>query len=63
MATYVFIHGAFQGGWIWKFVATPLRAAGHLVYTPTMDGCAERAGHKINWVNPNIICPLCAVVS
>jgi len=46
MATYVFIHGAFQGGWIWKFVATPLRAAGHLVYTPTMDGCAERA-HQI----------------
>jgi pimeloyl-ACP methyl ester carboxylesterase len=46
MATYVFIHGAFQGGWIWKYVATPLRAAGHLVYTPTMDGCGERA-HQI----------------
>ena len=43
MATYVFMHGAFQGGWIWKYVATPLREAGHTVYTPTMDGCAERA--------------------
>ena len=42
MATYVFIHGAFTGGWIWKKVATPLRAAGHTVYTPTLEGCAER---------------------
>lgn len=42
MSTYVFIHGAFTGGWIWKKVATPLRAAGHTVYTPTLDGCAER---------------------
>lgn len=43
MSTYVLVHGAFQGGWIWKKVATPLRAAGHTVYTPTMDGCAERS--------------------
>jgi len=42
MATYVLIHGAYQGGWIWKPVATRLRAAGHTVYTPTLDGCAER---------------------
>ena len=42
MATYVLVHGAYQGGWIWKPVATRLRAAGHLVYTPTLDGCAER---------------------
>lgn len=42
MATYVLVHGAFQGGWIWKKVATHLRAAGHMVYTPTMEGCAER---------------------
>ena len=46
MATYVLVHGAFQGGWVWKQVATRLRAQGHLVYTPTMDGCAER-GHQI----------------
>ena len=43
MATYVLVHGAYQGGWIWKPVATRLRAAGHLVFTPTLDGCAERA--------------------
>jgi pimeloyl-ACP methyl ester carboxylesterase len=42
MATYVLIHGAYQGGWIWKPVATRLRAAGHLVYTPSLDGCGER---------------------
>jgi pimeloyl-ACP methyl ester carboxylesterase len=43
MATYVFVHGAYQGGWIWKPVATRLRAAGHLVLTPTLDGCGERS--------------------
>ena len=42
MATYVLVHGAYQGGWIWKPVAERLRAAGHLVYAPTLDGCAER---------------------
>ncbi len=42
MATYVFVHGAFTGGWIWKKVATRLREKGHTVYTPTLDGCAER---------------------
>jgi len=42
MATYVLIHGAYQGGWIWKPVGQRLRAAGHLAYAPTLDGCAER---------------------
>jgi pimeloyl-ACP methyl ester carboxylesterase len=43
MATFVLIHGSYQGGWIWKPVAARLRAAGHEVYAPTLDGCAERA--------------------
>ena len=43
MATYVLLHGAYQGGWIWQPVATCLRAAGHTVYAPTLDGCGERA--------------------
>ena len=43
MSTFVLIHGAYQGGWIWKFVAERLQAVGHAVYTPTLDGCAERA--------------------
>lgn len=42
MATYVLIHGTYQGGWVWKRVAEGLRAAGHLVYHPTLDGCGER---------------------
>ena len=43
MTTFLLIHGAFQGGWIWKPVAARLRAAGHLVFAPTLDGCGERA--------------------
>src|SRR5262245_44029736 len=42
MATYVLVHGAYQGGWIWKPVAERLRAAGHRVFAPTLDGCGER---------------------
>jgi pimeloyl-ACP methyl ester carboxylesterase len=44
MAPIMLIHGAYQGGWIWNLVAARLRAAGHLVLTPTLDGCAERQG-------------------
>lgn len=44
MASFVLIHGAYQGGWIWQEVATRLRAAGHLVHAPSLDGCAERRG-------------------
>jgi pimeloyl-ACP methyl ester carboxylesterase len=44
MATYVLIHGSYQGGWIWKDVARRLRAAGNDVYAPSLDGCAERKG-------------------
>jgi len=43
VATFVLIHGGFQGGWIWQQVATRLRQDGHLVYAPTLDGCGERA--------------------
>src|SRR5215813_11695392 len=42
MATYVLLHGAYQGGWIWKPVATRLREAGHQVQVPTLEGCGER---------------------
>ncbi len=42
MATYVLVHGSWQGGWVWKFVADKLRAAGHVVYNPSLDGCGER---------------------
>ena len=42
MTNFVLVHGSYQGGWIWQRVASRLRAAGHTVYAPTMQGCAER---------------------
>lgn len=42
MSTFVLLHGAYQGGWIWQRVMPFLRIAGHLVFAPTLDGCAER---------------------
>src|SRR6516164_4040721 len=42
MTNFVLIHGSYQGGWIWQRVANRLRAAGHTVYAPSLDGCAER---------------------
>lgn len=43
MATILLIHGAYQGGWIWRPTAQALRADGHHVLTPSLDGCGERA--------------------
>ena len=43
MTDFVLIHGAYQGGWIWKLVSERLRAIGHNVLAPTLDGCGERA--------------------
>ncbi|MFA0810054.1 alpha/beta fold hydrolase [Microbulbifer epialgicus] len=43
MATFVLVHGAWQGGWCWKRVATILRQSGHEVFTPTLTGLGERA--------------------
>jgi len=45
VTTFLLIHGAYQGGWIWKPVAERLRAAGHQVFAPSLDGCGERAAH------------------
>ena len=42
MTAFVLIHGSYQGGWIWQRVASRLRGAGHTVYAPSLDGCAER---------------------
>ena len=42
MANIVLLHGAYQGGWIWTRVSKVLRAAGHTVFAPTLDGCGER---------------------
>ena len=42
MATFMLVHGSYQGGWIWQPVAERLRMAGHRVYAPSLDGCGER---------------------
>jgi pimeloyl-ACP methyl ester carboxylesterase len=43
MSTFVLVHGAWGGGWIWRRVVGPLRAAGHEVHAVTLTGDGERA--------------------
>ena len=42
MATFVLVHGGWDGGWAWRAVAQALRTAGHDVFTPTLTGSGER---------------------
>lgn len=39
MATFVFVHGAFQGGWVWQKISGLLKQEGYAVHTPTLTGC------------------------
>src|SRR5690349_4967489 len=41
--TFVLVHGAYGGGYVWKYVAARLRAKGHRVLTPTLTGLGERS--------------------
>jgi pimeloyl-ACP methyl ester carboxylesterase len=43
MTTYVLVHGAWGGGWKFARVAERLRRRGHIVFTPTLTGAAERS--------------------
>ena len=43
MTTYVLVHGAWGGAWIWRRVIGPLRLAGHEVHAVTLTGDGERA--------------------
>ena len=43
MSTFVLLHGAWHGGWVWQRVAPGLRAAGHDVLAPTLTGVSDRA--------------------
>jgi pimeloyl-ACP methyl ester carboxylesterase len=42
MATFVLIHGGGHGGWCYNKLSPLLRAAGHLVYSPSLTGLADR---------------------
>jgi pimeloyl-ACP methyl ester carboxylesterase len=41
--TFVLVHGAYGGGYVWKYVAARLRAKGHRVFMPTLTGLGERS--------------------
>ncbi len=41
-ATFVLVHGAWGGAWIWRDVITHLREAGHNVYATTATGMGDR---------------------
>ena len=41
--TYVFVHGAWGGGWDWKGMEKRMEAAGHEAYRVTLTGLVERA--------------------
>ena len=43
MKTFVLLHGAWHGGWVWQRVAPALWGAGYEVLTPTLTGVSDRA--------------------
>jgi len=43
MKTFVLVHGAWGGSWMWARLAGILRAAGHEVFTPSLTGIGERS--------------------
>jgi pimeloyl-ACP methyl ester carboxylesterase len=50
--TFVFVHGAWHGGWVFARVADMLRAQGHRVFTPTLTGLCDRS----HLLHPGINC-------
>ena len=42
MATFVLVHGAWTGAFVFREVRGPLQAAGHKVFTPGLTGIGER---------------------
>jgi pimeloyl-ACP methyl ester carboxylesterase len=49
-ATFVLVHGMWAGAWIWKKIASHLRAAGHDVYASTATG----VGDRVHLTDPDI---------
>lgn len=42
MSTFVFVHGAWLGSWVWKKILGPMREKGHKVYAMTLTGMGDR---------------------
>jgi pimeloyl-ACP methyl ester carboxylesterase len=43
MSMFLFVPGAWLGGWCWRDVAPPLQAGDHTMVCPTLTGLGERA--------------------
>lgn len=43
MSTFVLVHGAWRGSWLWQRVRKQLQDDGHDVFTPTLTGVADRS--------------------
>jgi len=41
--TFILVHGAFCGSWIWRRVADQLEQSGHKVFVPALTGLGERS--------------------
>ena len=39
--TFLLIHGAYCGGWIWRQVSDLLEKKGHKVFSPALTGLGE----------------------
>ena len=53
MTTFILIHGMWHGGWCWERLTPLLRAAGHIVYPPTLAGLGERADRQNSDIDLN----------
>lgn len=40
---FILVHGAWHGGWCWKYVKQYLEEQGHKVFTPTLSGLGEKS--------------------
>jgi pimeloyl-ACP methyl ester carboxylesterase len=40
--SFVLVHGAWYGGWVWQAVLAKLRGLGHVASAPTLTGLGER---------------------
>jgi len=56
MATFVCVHGAFQGGWVFSRLARELRTHGHEVHAPTLSGCGHHGHYKDARLGLTVFC-------
>lgn len=42
MKTYILVHGAWHGAWVWQSVSEILKKAGHRAYAPDLPGHGEQ---------------------